>query len=81
MTTEVEKQVKAGVIKPTYSEWVAPVLFVPKKDEKFRFCVDYRMLNTMIVKDTYPIPRMDECIDSLGEAQYFTTLDANSGYW
>ena len=63
------------------SEWAAPVLFVPKKDGKLRFCIDYRKLNSMTVKDTYPLPRMDECIDTLGEAQYFTTLDAYSGYW
>ena len=55
--------------------------FVPKKDGKLRFCVDYRRLNTMTVKDSYPLPRMDECIDSLGDASVFTTLDAYSGYW
>ena len=43
--------------------------------------MDYRRLNEMSEKDSYPIPRMDECLDSLGHAQWFTTLDANSGYW
>ena len=78
---EIDKQLAAGVIEPAMSEWAAPVLFVPKKDGKLRFCIDYRRLNSMTVKDTYPLPRMDECIDSLGDAQYFTTLDAYSGYW
>jgi hypothetical protein len=46
-----------------------------------RFCIDYRKLNTLTMRDTYPLPRMDECIDSLGEAKLFSTLDCNSGYW
>ena len=63
------------------SEWAAPVLFAPKKDGKLRFCIDYRKLNAMTVKDSYPLPRMDECIDTLGDAKIFTTLDAFWGYW
>ena len=78
---EVRRQLEAGVIEPSNSEWAAPVLFAPKKDGKLRFCIDYRKLNTMTVKDSYPLPRMDECIDTLGDAKVFTTLDAFWGYW
>ena len=78
---EVKRQLEAGVIEPSNSEWAAPVLFAPKKDGKLRFCIDYRRLNAMTVKDSYPLPRMDECIDTLGEANVFTTLDAFWGYW
>ena len=78
---EVNKQLKAGVIEPSQSEWAAPVLFAPKKDGKLRFCIDYRRLNSMTIRDSYPLPRMDDCIDSLGSATIFTTLDAYSGYW
>ena len=46
-----------------------------------RFCIDYRRLSVVTVKDSYPIPRMDDCLDSLGEATIFTWLDAYSGYW
>jgi hypothetical protein len=46
-----------------------------------RFCVDYRKFNAVTTRETYPLPRMDECFDSLGDAQIFTTLDCNSGYW
>eukprot|EP00171_Calliarthron_tuberculosum_P023710 IDg23710t1 len=53
----------------------------PKKDGSLRFCIDYRRLNAVTKRDSYPLPRMDDCIDSLGTANIFTTLDANWGYW
>ena len=70
-----------GVITWSKSEWASPVVLIPKQDESLRFCVDYRRLNALNVRDTYPIPRMDECLDSFGEAKVFATLDCNSGYW
>ena len=79
--TEINRQLEMGVITPSKSEWASPVLLVPKSDGSWRFCVDYRRLNQMTLKDSYPLSRMDECLDSLGDAAYFTTLDANSGYW
>ena len=78
---EIEKMLTEGVIEPSTSEWAAPVVFAPKKDGTLRFCVDYRRLNAVTLRDSYPIPRMDECIDSLGDAKIFSTLDCNSGYW
>ncbi len=70
-----------GVIELAQSPWASPVVLVPKPDGMLRFCVDYRKLNAITVRDTYPIPRMDECIDSLGSAKIFSTLDCNSGFW
>eukprot|EP00171_Calliarthron_tuberculosum_P021901 IDg21901t1 len=70
-----------GVIESAQSQWAAPIVLAPKADGTLRFCIDYRRLNALTVKDTYPLPRMDDCLDSLGTASHFTTLDCNSGYW
>jgi len=78
---EVERMHSMGVIEPSTVEWVSPVVMVPKPDGSVRFYIDYRKLNWMTVKDAYPIPRMDECIDSRGDARVFSTLDCNAGYW
>jgi Reverse transcriptase (RNA-dependent DNA polymerase) len=78
---EVDRMLKAGVIEPATSEWASPVVLITKNDGSIRFCVDYRKLNALIVKDSYPLPRMDECLDSLEYATICSTLDCNSGYW
>jgi Reverse transcriptase (RNA-dependent DNA polymerase) len=78
--TEIDRMLAQQVIEPATCEWASPIVLVPKPDETLRFCVDYRRLNMVTVPDTYPLPRMDECIDSLGDAVVFTTLDCNSGY-
>jgi transposase InsO family protein len=71
----------SGVIRPSDSPWASPVVIVKKKDGSYRFCVDYRKLNQYTVKDAYPLPRVDECLDTLAGNQYFTSLDLASGYW
>jgi len=82
---EIEKQIKRmlylGVIEPLDAEWSFPVVVVPKPGGHFRFCVDYGRLNERTVKHVYLIPRMDDCLDSLGDATVFSTLDCNAGYW
>jgi transposase InsO family protein len=78
---ELQRMEEMGVIEPSNSEWAAPIVLAPKPDGSLRFCVDYRKLNEVTVRDSYPLPRMDDCLDSLGTAQIFTTLDANCGYW
>jgi hypothetical protein len=69
------------IIEPATSEWSSPVDLVPKRDGGMRFCVDCRKLYNLTERDVYPLPMLDECIDSLGDAVVFSTLDANSGYW
>jgi Reverse transcriptase (RNA-dependent DNA polymerase) len=73
--------IEQKVIEPAMCEWASPNVLVPKPDGSLRFCVDYRKLNSITTPDTYPLPRMDEHIDSVGDAAVFTTLDCNSGYW
>jgi hypothetical protein len=58
-----------------------PVVLFTKKDGAIRVCVDYRKLNAMTIKDSYPLPRMDEYLESLGDAVLFYSFDCNSGYW
>ena len=70
-----------GVIEPSESPWALPVVLVRKKDGSLRYCIDYRKLNNITRKDSYPLPRIDESLDSLAEMQYFSTLDLASGYW
>ena len=69
-----------GFIRPSVSPWGAPVLFVSKKDGGFRLCVDYRALNKYTVKNSYPLPRIDDIFDQLRGSKYFTKIDLKSGY-
>ena len=77
----VEKMLSQGVVEPSHSPWSSPVVIVEKKDGSRRFCVDYRQLNSVTKMDVFPLPRIDDTLDSLAQSRYFTALDLASGYW
>ena len=81
MDNQLKDMLKADVIERSASPWASGVVLVQKKDGSVRFCVDYRKLNDITVKDAYPLPRIDETLDHLSGARWFSTLDLSSGYW
>ena len=78
---EIDAMLKAGFIAEHEGPWAAPIQLVRKKDGTWRFCIDYRNLNSHTISDKYPLPRISQIIDSLHGARWFTTLDLASGYW
>ena len=72
---------KHGVIERSCSDWASPLVTVRKKDGSLRLCVDYRRLNGLSRADAYPIPRVDDLIDRVGQARFISTLDLTKGYW
>lgn len=79
---EIEEMLRLGVIEPSNSPWASPVVIVRKKNtEKHRFCVDYRILNSASLRDSYPLPLVSETLDKLKDAKYLSSLDIKSAYW
>ena len=70
-----------GLIEPSNSEWSSPCILVPKPDGSFRFCTDFCKLNTVTKSDSFPIPRIDDCIDKIGHAKFVSKLDLLKGFW
>ena len=68
-------------IEPSQSDWSSPCILVPKPDGTFRMCTDYRKVNSVTKTDSIPVPRMDDCIDNIGQAKYVTKFDLLKGFW
>lgn len=81
ISSKIKEMLSQGIISPSSGPWAAPVILVKKKNGEFRFCVDYRKLNRVTVKDVYPLPRIDDTLDALGGAKWFSALDLKNGYW
>ncbi|KAG1033667.1 hypothetical protein G6F43_013536 [Rhizopus delemar] len=77
---ELDKYCKLGIISPSNSPWAAPVILVKKKNGDYRMVIDYRKLNTVTKKDSYPLPRIDDLLDTLGKAKIFSALDMRAGF-
>jgi hypothetical protein len=76
----IKELLEKGFIGPSSSEWVAPMIFVPKNDGTQRLCMDYCALNEVTVKNKYPLPRIDDLFDQLHGACVFSKIDLQSGY-
>jgi hypothetical protein len=80
LKVQLNELLKKGLICPSLSSWGCPTMFVKKKDQSLRLCVDYRPLNAVIVKNKYPLPRIDTSFDQLSRAKVFSKIDLRSGY-
>ena len=80
-STLLKEMLQKEVIQRSASPWASPIVLVRKKDGSTRFCVDYRKVNNVTRKDAYPLPRVDDTLDTLAGAKWFSTLDLTSGYW
>ncbi len=72
MRQEVDYLLENGLAKASCSPWNSPCLLVPKSDGTFRFCTDYHKVNAVTVPDSYPLPRMEDCIDNIGSTRFVT---------
>ena len=70
-----------GIIRPSTSPWASPIILVKKKDETRRLVVDFGRLNSVTLKDSYPLPRIDDALDAVNGTKYFSYMDLMNGFW
>ncbi|KAA3678571.1 uncharacterized protein DEA37_0003326 [Paragonimus westermani] len=81
LNTMIKDTLNKRVIRPSTSPWASPIVLVKKKDDSLRLCVDYRLLNAITKRDSFPLPRIDTTLDALHDTRWFSTSDLASGYW
>jgi len=81
VNAQVDEWMREGIVQPSLSEYASPVVLARKKDGSIRLCVDYRQLNRKIIKDRYPLPLVEDQLDLLQGARYFSTLDLKNGFF
>lgn len=81
LDAEVKYMLENGIAKPSNSSWASPCILVPKSDNTPRFCSDFRKLNAVTKPDSFPLPRMDDCVDQVGAAKFVSKFDLLKGYW
>ena len=77
----IKDMLNKNIIQHSSSPWASPVVLVQKKDGSLRFCIDYRKVNAVTRKDVYPLPPVDNILDTLSSCKWFTTLNLLSGFW
>lgn len=78
---EVQFMLENDIIEPSNSPWASPVVLVKKSDDSYRFCTDYRKVNDITRADSFPMPRIEDCIDAIGNSRYISKCDLLRGYW
>lgn len=81
INVQIEEWEKQGIVRPSTSDFASPVVLVKKKDNSYRLCVDYRLLNKRVVKDWYPLPLIEDQLDRLQNAKVFSVLDLKNGFF
>ena len=78
---QLEEMLQAGIIRHSSSAYAAPIILVPKKDEGMRLVVDFRKLNEKVIKNSYPLPNIEDVISQLGGCKYYSKIDMKAGFW
>ncbi|CAC5386872.1 unnamed protein product [Mytilus coruscus] len=78
---EIQKMVQQDIIEPSSSPWNSNIVLVKKSDDSWRFCIDFRSVKLLVLRPSYPLPRIDDTIDSLSGSKFFSTVDLKSGYY